>query len=401
MEYVLTFLEGIMTFISPCILPLLPIYISYFAGQSGIEKEKNNRAIINSIGFVIGFTIVFVLLGAFASTLGTVLNDYKGIISVIFGVLIIIFGLQFMEIIKIPFLNRTNKMDIKLNNINFLKSILFGIVFSIGWTPCVGAFLGSALMIVATQGEIVKGILLLLLYSIGLGIPFIISAVLIEKLKGAFSFIKNHYKVVNIISGIILLIMGFFLLFQGYKYLEKEYNKEKNNIQNTNIVEQNEVKEENVIEAENKTDEEVSKEDAKIKAINFTVYDENNNEVKLEDYIGKPIVINYWATWCGYCVKEMPTFNKVYEEEKDEVVFMMINATDGVSETVDKAKKFIKENNFQFPVYYDIKEEVGYQYGIYSLPTTIFINKKGEIEIGYKGMLSEEILKKEIQKIKE
>ena len=401
MEYVLTFLEGIMTFISPCILPLLPIYISYFAGQSGIEKEKNTRAIINSIGFVIGFTIVFVLLGAFASTLGTVLNDYKGIISVIFGVLIIIFGLQFMEIIKIPFLNRTNKMDIKLNNINFLKSILFGIVFSIGWTPCVGAFLGSALMIVATQGEIVKGILLLLLYSIGLGIPFIISAVLIEKLKGAFSFIKNHYKVVNIISGIILLIMGFFLLFQGYKYLEKEYNKEKNNIQNTNIVEQNEVKEENVIEAENKTDEEVSKEDAKIKAINFTVYDENNNEVKLEDYIGKPIVINYWATWCGYCVKEMPTFNKVYEEEKDEVVFMMINATDGVSETVDKAKKFIKENNFQFPVYYDIKEEVGYQYGIYSLPTTIFINKKGEIEIGYKGMLSEEILKKEIQKIKE
>lgn len=401
MEYVLTFLEGIMTFISPCILPLLPIYISYFAGQSGIEKEKNNRAIINSIGFVIGFTIVFVLLGAFASTLGTVLNDYKGIISVIFGVLIIIFGLQFMEIIKIPFLNRTNKMDIKLNNINFLKSILFGIVFSIGWTPCVGAFLGSALMIVATQGEIVKGILLLLLYSIGLGIPFIISAVLIEKLKGAFSFIKNHYKVVNIISGIILLIMGFFLLFQGYKYLEKEYNKEKNNIQNTNIVEQNEVKEENVIEAENKTDEEISKENTKIKAINFTVYDENNNEVKLEDYIGKPIVINYWATWCGYCVKEMPTFNKVYEEEKDEVVFMMINATDGVSETVDKAKKFIKENNFQFPVYYDIKEEVGYQYGIYSLPTTIFINKKGEIEIGYKGMLSEEILKKEIQKIKE
>lgn len=401
MEYVLTFLEGIMTFISPCILPLLPIYISYFAGQSGIEKEKNNRAIINSIGFVIGFTIVFVLLGAFASTLGTILNDYKGIISVIFGVLIIIFGLQFMEIIKIPFLNRTNKMDIKLNNINFLKSILFGIVFSIGWTPCVGAFLGSALMIVATQGEIVKGILLLLLYSIGLGIPFIISAVLIEKLKGAFSFIKNHYKVVNIISGIILLIMGFFLLFQGYKYLEKEYNKEKNNIQNTNIVEQNEVKEENVIEAENKTDEEISKEDTKIKAINFTVYDENNNEVKLEDYIGKPIVINYWATWCGYCVKEMPTFNKVYEEEKDEVVFMMINATDGVSETVDKAKKFIKENNFQFPVYYDIKEEVGYQYGIYSLPTTIFINKKGEIEIGYKGMLSEEILKKEIQKIKE
>lgn len=401
MEYVLTFLEGIMTFISPCILPLLPIYISYFAGQSGIEKEKNNRAIINSIGFVIGFTIVFVLLGAFASTLGTVLNDYKGIISVIFGVLIIIFGLQFMEIIKIPFLNRTNKMDIKLNNINFLKSILFGIVFSIGWTPCVGAFLGSALMIVATQGEIVKGILLLLLYSIGLGIPFIISAVLIEKPKGAFSFIKNHYKVVNIISGIILLIMGFFLLFQGYKYLEKEYNKEKNNIQNTNIVEQNEVKEENVIEAENKTDEEISKEDTKIKAINFTVYDENNNEVKLEDYIGKPIVINYWATWCGYCVKEMPTFNKVYEEEKDEVIFMMINATDGVSETVDKAKKFIKENNFQFPVYYDIKEEVGYQYGIYSLPTTIFINKKGEIEIGYKGMLSEEILKKEIQKIKE
>ena len=138
-----------------------------------------------------------------------------------------------------------------------------------------------------------------------------------------------------------------------------------------------------------------------IRAMNSTVYDPQNQKVTLQVLLGKPIVINYWATWCGYCVEEMPTFEKVYQEEKDNVVFMMINATDGVSETVEKAQKFIEEKGFQFPVYYDINGEVGYQYGIYSLPTTIFIHKDGTIEIGYKGMLPENVLRQENQKIKE
>src|SRR5699024_8006169 len=122
----------------------------------------------------------------------------------------------------------------------------FGMVFSIGWTPCVGAFLGSALMMVASQGEMIKGIVLLLLYSIGLGIPFVLSAVLIEKLKGAFDVIKKHYKVVNIFSGIVLVVMGFFLLFQGYKYLEKEYTKNQIAEENSNqtVQEEQEEKEE-------------------------------------------------------------------------------------------------------------------------------------------------------------
>ena len=371
MEYVLTFLEGIMTFISPCILPLLPIYLSYFAGQSSVEKEKNNTAIKNALGFVIGFTIVFVLLGVFASSLGALLQQYQGIISIVFGIVVIVFGLQFMEIVKLPFLNKTAKLQVKWKNINFGKAILFGMVFSIGWTPCVGAFLGSALMMVASQGEMIKGIVLLLLYSIGLGIPFVLSAVLIEKLKGAFDVIK----VVNIFSGIVLVVMGFFLLFQGYKYLEKEYTKNQIAEENSNqtVQEEQEEKEE---QDKQKIQEESPEENA-ITAMNFTVYDAQNQKVTLQDFLGKPIVINYWATWCGYCV------------------------TDGVSETGEKAQNFIEEKGFQFPVYYDINGEVGYQYGIYSLPTTIFIHKDGTIEIGYKGMLPENVLRQEIQKIKE
>lgn len=399
MEYVLTFLEGIMTFISPCILPLLPIYLSYFAGQSSVEKEKNNTAIKNALGFVIGFTIVFVLLGVFASSLGALLQQYQGIISIVFGIVVIVFGLQFMEIVKLPFLNKTAKLQVKWKNINFGKAILFGMVFSIGWTPCVGAFLGSALMMVASQGEMVKGIVLLLLYSIGLGIPFVLSAVLIEKLKGAFDVIKKHYKIVNILSGIVLVVMGFFLLFQGYKYLEKEYTK--NQMEEENINETVQEEQEEKEEQDKQKIQEESPEENAITAMNFTVYDAQNQKVTLQDFLGKPIVINYWATWCGYCVEEMPTFEKVYQEEKDNVVFMMINATDGVSETVEKAQKFIEEKGFQFPVYYDINGEVGYQYGIYSLPTTIFIHKDGTIEIGYKGMLPENVLRQEIQKIKE
>ena len=261
----------------------------------------------------------------------------------------------------------------KWKNINFGKAILFGMVFSIGWTPCVGAFLGSALMMVASQGEMVKGIVLLLLYSIGLGIPFVLSAVLIEKLKGAFDVIKKHYKIVNILSGIVLVVMGFFLLFQGYKYLEKEYTK--NQMEEENINETVQEEQEEKEEQDKQKIQEESPEENAITAMNFTVYDAQNQKVTLQDFLGKPIVINYWATWCGYCVEEMPTFEKVYQEEKDNVVFMMINATDGVSETVEKAQNFIEEKGFQFPVYYDINGEVGYQYGIYSLPTTIFIHK--------------------------
>ena len=210
MEYLLTFVEGLASFISPCLLPMLPIYISYFMGE---EENSKKKALINSIGFVLGLTFVFLVLSIFASTAGYFINRYTKYIKIVFGIIIIILGFNYMDILKLKFLNKTKGIQMKNRKLNFFKAMLFGILFSISWTPCIGTFLSSALLLIAKEQELIKGIVLMLLYSIGLGIPFIISVVLIEKLKEVFDFIKKNYKKVKIISGLILIFMGIYMMF--------------------------------------------------------------------------------------------------------------------------------------------------------------------------------------------
>lgn len=206
MDYFIAFLEGIITFISPCLLPMLPIYISYFAGQT--HEDNKYTAVINALGFVLGFTLIFVLLGAFAGSLGRLLIEYSTIVNIIGGIIIILFGLNFMDVLHIPFLNSNHQINLDHSRAGFFSAMLFGIVFSIGWTPCVGAFLGSALMMAASSGDTLKGVLMLLSFSIGLGIPFVVSAVLIDRMKSTFDFIKRHYQIINRISGGLLVLIG-------------------------------------------------------------------------------------------------------------------------------------------------------------------------------------------------
>ncbi len=208
MEFILTFLEGIASFISPCVLPLVPIYISYFATQD----SKKHKAIINSLAFVFGFSIVFIALAVFANRFGTVIVGVTKYIKVIFGIIIIILGLNYMNIFKFNFFNKFKKFQMNVKNLNFIKSLIFGMLFSISMTPCVGTFLTSALLLIATEEELMKGLILIVLYCLGLGIPFIISALLIDKLKNIFSFIKKNYNIIEFICGLILIIMGIYLI---------------------------------------------------------------------------------------------------------------------------------------------------------------------------------------------
>ena len=210
MEFLFTFLEGIASFISPCVLPMLPIYISYFAGK---EDSKTSMALLNSIGFVIGNTIIFILFAIIASYAGALALGIQKYIKILFGVVIIILGLNYMGILKIKFLNKENRIKKKIDDFTFFKTILFGMMFSISWTPCIGSFLGSALLLIANKQNILQGILLMLVYSIGFGIPFIISAVLIEKLKNFYNLIKKNYKIIKIISGVLLIVMGVYVIF--------------------------------------------------------------------------------------------------------------------------------------------------------------------------------------------
>lgn len=208
MQYFISFIEGIITFISPCLLPMLPLYVSYFAGGENRSLAKTLR---NALGFVLGFTAVFVLMGALAGTLGSFLTKYHVAVNIVTGLIVIFFGLNFLGVFKLNIFKGINR-SMAGRSLGFFSSMLFGMVFSVGWTPCVGAFLGSALALASQQGSTLVGILMLLCYSLGLGIPFAVSAVLIDRLKDAFGFIKKNYKVINIVSGCLLILLGVLMM---------------------------------------------------------------------------------------------------------------------------------------------------------------------------------------------
>ena len=201
MTYLITFLEGIITFVSPCLLPMIPIYVTYFAAG---EEVRTSVVLRNALGFVLGFTCVFIAMGALASSVGAFFIGLIAAFVVVFG---IAFGLYFLGIIKINLFHGA-KNPLAGRQLGFFSSVLFGVIFSIGWTPCVGAFLGSALMLASQQASVAQGVILLLCYSAGLGIPFVAAAVLIDKLKGAFAVIKQHYDIINKVCGWFLVAVG-------------------------------------------------------------------------------------------------------------------------------------------------------------------------------------------------
>ena len=209
MQYLVVFLEGIITFISPCLLPMIPIYISYFAG--GNERSKK-RTLVNASGFVLGFTLVFLLMGVFASSVGVMLRKYHSVLNIVLGAIVIFLGLNYLGVFHLDlFSGGIEKADTK--DMTFPGSVLFGTVFAVGWTPCVGTFLGSALMLAGDQETVAQGALLLVIYSLGLGIPFLISALLTDELKSVFGAVKKHYGIINKVSGWFLVAVGVLMCF--------------------------------------------------------------------------------------------------------------------------------------------------------------------------------------------
>ena len=185
---------------------MLPIYVSYFAGGSDKKENIFKRAIC----FVLGFTVVFSALGLFAGTLGSFLSRYQTLVNVVTGMIVIVFGLSYLEVFSLPFFKGIGSIK-KINNA--FGAFLFGIIYSVSLTPCVGAFLGSALMLASNSETALEGLMLLLTYSLGLGIPFVFSAVLLDKLGGTFDFIKKHYGIINKVCGIFLIVVGVFMMF--------------------------------------------------------------------------------------------------------------------------------------------------------------------------------------------
>ena len=446
MQYLISFLEGIITFISPCLLPMLPIYISYFAGGG---ERTTKKTLTGVSGFVLGFTVVFVTMGALAGILGSFLKQYSLWVNLISGIIVILFGLNYMGVLKFSFFKGIHR-NMNMQDMNFGSAMVFGMVFSIGWTPCVGAFLGSALMLASQQGHVLEGMAMLLAYSLGLGVPFLVSAVFIDRMKTAFNWIKQHYEVINKISGGLLVLIG---IAMATGYLGKFLNlmgsgaspvgsiktaaavflgillviviaiavsrmKAKSSDPMRMIrllatvlilgilvtgayvlydrlapsLEMNNLAVAPGATAPAATEATEPTEPEKVAAPDFTLYDIDDNQYKLSDFRGKPVILNFWASWCGPCQMEMPDFQEKYGEYGEDIHFLMVNMTDGVRETVEKASGFIAEKGFNFPVYYDVYEEAAMTYGVMSLPTTYFIDAEGYFVAQGRGMLNEEAL---------
>ena len=381
MEYVIVFLEGIASFISPCLLPLLPMYISYFAGQEVGRK----KTIIHAISFIIGFTITFVLLGVFAGTFGHLVKQYASYIQIVMGIIVILFGLNFLGIIHI--FDKTKGIQKKKEKLNIFSAIVFGMIFALCWTPCVGAFLGTALMLAATYGSVAKGAIMLLLFSLGLGIPFLLSAIFLEKLQTTFNWIKKHYDLINKICGVILIIMGTLIMvgfnFQSFSIgtpdattneIIKEEIKDNENTQN--ITQETNQKENEQNNTQAITNEQTSienvqnnegEQEAEYKPIKINGMQEFQTEV-LESTV--PVLVDFYADWCGPCKQMEPIIEEIATEVKDSAKIVKID--------VDK------------------NEELSYQYNVFSIPT-MYIFKNGEVSKMFIGIQTKNTLLQELQ----
>lgn len=206
MTYLITFLEGIMSFISPCMLPLLPVYLSFFAGGEEGERKKAGRIVC----FVIGFTFSFMVLGLVFSVIGKLVSTHQTIMNIVCGALMILFGLHYLDIIHLKFFGHGGAGRPVYT---YASAFVFGLIYPVNLTPCIGAFLGSALVLAAASASMWRGVSLLLVYSLGLGIPFVLSAILISRLDVLFTAIKKHYNIVSRVCGIFLIAVGVLTCF--------------------------------------------------------------------------------------------------------------------------------------------------------------------------------------------
>jgi len=222
--YLASFVAGLFTFASPCVLPLIPVYISFITGVSVTELEEKTRSellktFMSAVFFVLGFCFIFVMLGASASYLGNLVGTHRGFIKWIGGIVVIIFGIHLTGLFRLKILYREKRFDINISRIakTDFSSFFVGMAFAVGWTPCVGPILSSILILASAQGTVYKGMLLLFLYSLGLGIPFLVTAVFINQALRMFSRIKKYFGFIEIASGAVLVLVGALILSDNFK----------------------------------------------------------------------------------------------------------------------------------------------------------------------------------------
>lgn len=377
MQYLLVFIEGLLSFFSPCILPMLPIYMGYL-GNRAIEKDKL-KIFINTLFFVLGIATSILLLGGIFTALGSFLAKYKEIFNLVAGILIALFALFAMGKIKFNALEKEYRFKIntmkRYNEYQFkytLRTVIFayllGFTFSFAWTPCIGPMLSSVMLMTAAAETKTMGILLTIIYIVGLTVPFLFMGVFSDYLM---KVVNKNNRFMNFIMNavnITLIIAASFLIFNGYYQMNKKAL---------------EIKSENKVEfADNIFD--------------FVLEDTNGDIYRLSDYKGKTIFINFFTTWCPPCQKEMPYINDIYKEtgkNKGDVIILTVcnpslgNNSKAYDISKNEIKAFINKNKYTFPVLYDITGNVFDKFEVTSFPTTVVIGKDGNIKSRVYGMM--------------
>lgn len=387
--------EGLLSFLSPCILPILPIYLSMLSNSSVENLNKGSFAksalFKNTIFFTLGISITFFILGSSLNALGTFFNANKDIIMILGGIIIIFMGLFYLDIIKSNLLNTEKRLQLKSKEMNPITAFLLGFTFSFGWTPCIGPMLASVLIMSSTADNSYTAYLLIGIYTIGFILPFILVALFYNKLIDRIQKIKSYMTEIKKISGIILVISGIIMLINGINN-KVDFSK----IQNENKIENSQ----SISDSEEK---EEAKEE-KIKALDFNLYDQYGKEHRLSDYKGKTIFLNFWATWCPPCREEMPYIEDLYKEynkNNDEVVILGVASPNlGREGNQEHIKKFLEKENHTFPILFDEGGSLVYQYGINAFPSTFIIDKEGYITQYVPGGMNKETMKHLIENSK-
>ena len=380
-SYIGVFLEGLLSFLSPCILPLIPLYMAYLSSNAKEEKDgvityKMSKVFFMTLAFVLGIATVYFVMGLSLNFIKQFIEDYQNIISIIGGVLLIVFALSQFGWIDIKALNTEHRLgnNIDVKNMNYFKAYALGFVFSFAWTPCIGPILANVLILAASK-EAIVGNMLILLYCLGFVIPFIILGISFTK---ALSFIKEKRDLlmkISKIAAVIILLFGGSMIMDGSKKIvtmEREY---KQLVGGGAVVENDENLPDN----------------GKVMMYNFELRDQYGNVHKLSDYKGKYVMMNFIATWCGYCVKEIPEF-EAYEDPEVVKLYIMSDQVNR-SNRGKTIKEFLNDRGeVSVPILNDDKMTLFNFAGIQSFPTVLYVGPDGSIIGIQSGMMNQDMM---------
>ncbi len=396
-NFILVFLEGIFSFFSPCVIPLLPVYMGYLAGNTTNNNEdatipyNRKKVLLHTVFFVLGISFTFFALGLTFTSLGEFLSKNRLFITRISGILIILMGLIQLGFFDFSFFQKERRFHFKLENkkVNPLVAFLLGFTFSFAWTPCIGPALSSVLLMASGAKTSLIGYLLVLVYTAGFVIPFLLLGFFTTE---ALDFLKRKKKFLRYtikIAGVVLILIGL-MTFTGFMNGVSNYL--------------NSYTPKTSTEKDNSTSK-GEKEASSYPGIDFNLYDQYGKKHTLSEYKGKVVFLNFWATWCPPCNKELPDIEELYKEynsNKGDVIFLGI--TNPSSEeypnnqdiSQSEIKSFLHEKGYTFPTLFDETGDLLTGYRISAFPTTFIINKNGDIISYVPGMMTKNIMKNAI-----